>query len=326
MNRGKDALISHQQICRPGNHRGRFVWATVGVLAYVAGFGSPAAALMLSAPGLDMLTTPGEPMYGMNFDGVGRVLQYGQLQATMGLISDRHVLTAAHLFDSDYDGQFDEPPYTPFGVEFELPSGNHFIPFARMDVTIPENWVALGADLAVVTLPEDAPPEAPRYSIYSGDDELGREIVLAGYGHTGLGSSGDSYNLNEKLAVKNRYEALGEEVPDSGPTQGKWAYDFDSGNESENTLAVLGFQSDLGMGRLEAMPSFGDSGAPTFIDGVIAGVVAHGASGYETDLDRPPKGKPLNECFDLESMTPSSEWGEIYANVKKELIDLGLPL
>jgi methylamine--corrinoid protein Co-methyltransferase len=47
---------------------------------------------------------------------------------------------------------------------------------------------------------------------------------------------------------------------------------------------------------------------------------------YESRLADPPKGKKFVDCFDLRTLKPTSEWQEIYLGVKKELIELGVPL
>ena len=47
---------------------------------------------------------------------------------------------------------------------------------------------------------------------------------------------------------------------------------------------------------------------------------------YEGMLMNPPKGKGLRECYDLEASKPTQEWLDIYLKVKKELIELGVPL
>ena len=47
---------------------------------------------------------------------------------------------------------------------------------------------------------------------------------------------------------------------------------------------------------------------------------------YEGMLMNPPKGKGLRECYDLKTFKPTQEWLDIYLKVKRELIDLGVPL
>ena len=47
---------------------------------------------------------------------------------------------------------------------------------------------------------------------------------------------------------------------------------------------------------------------------------------YESQILTVPKGQSLTECWDLEKQQPSPEWGAIYQRVKRELIDLGMPL
>lgn len=47
---------------------------------------------------------------------------------------------------------------------------------------------------------------------------------------------------------------------------------------------------------------------------------------YESRLYDPPKGKSVRECYDLKTLKPMQEWLDIYLKVKKELIELGIPL
>ncbi|MFC1956218.1 monomethylamine:corrinoid methyltransferase [Chloroflexota bacterium] len=47
---------------------------------------------------------------------------------------------------------------------------------------------------------------------------------------------------------------------------------------------------------------------------------------YEGDLYHPHIGKSFPECYDLETLKPTQEWLDIYLKVKKELIELGIPL
>jgi methylamine--corrinoid protein Co-methyltransferase len=47
---------------------------------------------------------------------------------------------------------------------------------------------------------------------------------------------------------------------------------------------------------------------------------------YEGMLLDPPKGKSFRECYDLNTLNPTQEWLDIYLKVKRELIELGVPL
>ncbi len=47
---------------------------------------------------------------------------------------------------------------------------------------------------------------------------------------------------------------------------------------------------------------------------------------YEDMLFNPPKGKGTRECYDLKEFKPTQEWLDIYLKVKKEVIELGVPL
>lgn len=47
---------------------------------------------------------------------------------------------------------------------------------------------------------------------------------------------------------------------------------------------------------------------------------------YEDRLSNPPNGQSVLDCFDLKEMRPSPEYLKLYQNIRKELIDLGMPL
>ena len=47
---------------------------------------------------------------------------------------------------------------------------------------------------------------------------------------------------------------------------------------------------------------------------------------YEADLYDPHIGKSFKDCYDLTTLEPMPEWLGIYKKVKKELIELGVPL
>jgi hypothetical protein len=101
---------------------------------------------------------------------------------------------------------------------------------------------------------------------------------MPGYGATGEDDELDSRPT--KRAGLNRYEG------DQGPFQGVdyLVYDFDSGLEANNALAQTGVVSDLGFGADEVLLGSGDSGAPTFVGGVIAGVSSKMASLPSADV------------------------------------------
>jgi methylamine--corrinoid protein Co-methyltransferase len=47
---------------------------------------------------------------------------------------------------------------------------------------------------------------------------------------------------------------------------------------------------------------------------------------YESMLWHPPIGKSFRDCYDIKTLTPTQEWLDIYLKVKRELIELGVPL
>ncbi|MFX0170396.1 MAG: monomethylamine:corrinoid methyltransferase [Candidatus Hodarchaeota archaeon] len=78
------------------------------------------------------------------------------------------------------------------------------------------------------------------------------------------------------------------------------------------------------------------------MEAIIGCEVAHAATGmkrtnanellktivskYEKNLENPPLGRKFQECYDLKTVKPSNEYNNIYKQVKKELVDLGLKI
>jgi hypothetical protein len=258
-------------------------------------FVQDARAIVTSDVAGSHVVAPGTVTFDVNLDGValmGIALSPSPqtfddiLPFSSGaLITSRHVMTAAHVLDGDEDGQVDFLIASfPFLAGFELADRTVLLQVRTATVHFATGWPGSGEfplnDIAVLELVEDAPAGIPRYPLYGLDNEVGQPIVLAGYGATGHGSTGIDEAASAVVAKRaglNRIEAVWDES--------LLAYDFDSGQDQHNSLAVLGFASDLGFGVDEAMQARGDSGGPMFIDGALAGIASFSASQLETDFD-----------------------------------------
>lgn len=274
---------------------------------------------------------PGEPVYGLNHDGIGALRitiedPFGDEEfllavCTASLISDRHILTAAHCFDIDEDGNpndwFEEPFPASVTARFELPGEVLDIPISPV-VHVPSDWRSRFADLAIAELTAPVPTDLARYPLYSGTRELGREMTFIGYGGLWHGSSGFPEAIPDgdepmKAAARNRFEVPAEwlvgdlpgliEDPASPdpPPGATLIFDFDSGSDENNSLAVWGFDSDVGLGDDEGGGGPGDSGGPLFIDGAIAGIFSFGLPAAT--------GADATESWD-------GSWGEVFGSTR----------
>jgi hypothetical protein len=215
---------------------------------------------------------PGTITFGLNLDGIVSFEREGASIGTGVLISDRHILTAAHV------AEFVDP--LSYQAQFYLPSGNLGVDLVPMQARYPDRWSESGrneADIAILELATDAPAAAQRYTLYGLDDEVGKSAVIAGHGAIGLGTLGGR-DLSGDLVlhagwnrIEVRAEDLSDDIVDAAPGD-MLAFDFDSGLPANNVLDLLGTSSDLGFGVDEVGVYIGDSGGPLFIDGAIAGV------------------------------------------------------
>ncbi|MBN1911068.1 MAG: trypsin-like serine protease [Pirellulales bacterium] len=236
----------------------------------------------------DVLVTP-----GTGFDGVVRVdNDLGSGSGSL-LTSGHHILTAAHVVVDEF---LDPLPSNTITVSFFLPAGEVIVPVSEVYVHPDYDGNFLnGNDLAILVLAENAPVGAERYDIYRGTDEVGKEFEKYGYGLTGTGQNGTDESIESGIrrGGENKFDALGSQIEISALTL---AYDFDNGQVANDALGVKFGFPDLGLGDEEICAAPGDSGGPSFINGLIAGVTAGGYSvdtGGNTDIDN----TPLNSSF-----------------------------
>jgi putative transposon-encoded protein len=218
------------------------------------------------------------------YDGVVQINRAGGAMLGSGalLTSKMHILTAAHLF-CDSNGNQIVP-----SVDIVFTTSSGTVTLTSSEIYINPSYTGnymLGGDLAIVVLPEAAPSSVRGYDIYTGTDEVGKTFTLVGYGYGGTGTTGQTLAAGTKRSGQNRYEMLGSALtaPFGTSTSNILVYDFDSGSSANDTLGYYYGIYNNGLGNAEVNSASGDSGAPTFIGGRIAGVVSSGITGYVTD-------------------------------------------
>jgi hypothetical protein len=211
------------------------------------------------------------------------------------LTTGRHLLTAAHCVTDGAGNQ------TVFGLNLRFrdtgsPTTNvNDVVRAGTVTAIRNGWSGQvgtdGLDLAIITLAEEAPSFAARYSIFEGNP-LDQQIEMVGWGLKGDGNTGEccDFGANVRLRGTNRFEggfAVGENrvfntnnFTRTGEI-GVLVADFDNGSLNRDSFCsnVLA-RCDRGFGLEETALGGGDSGGAAFINGQISGIASWGTSGF----------------------------------------------
>ena len=220
------------------------------------------------------------------------------------LSDDYSILTAGHCVTSSYGSSVP----SSITVNFLGPSG--FVPYTATTYFVNPGWKGdptAGTDLAIVRLNQAAPSFATGYSLFTGIATTS-PILLAGYGWGGTGTTGGdggTYPFGTLRQGENAYEGTG-----ATPSFGLgWSANllvgqfYESGVSSTNALGVASPYSASD----EVDISHGDSGGPSFYNGLLIGV--HDLISCYS----PSEGAPCNEPPSV-STIDNSYFGQMFAD------------
>ena len=201
-------------------------------------------------------------------------------------ISPTHVLTAAHMFDLDDDGDID---VAPLDVTFNLNyGGNLTSTITAIALHIHPDFTgfnnpSINDDVAVVELSSALPAGVPIYALNTDPFVNIETVTLVGYGLTGDGVNGYDYDLGTSWSVKragsNRAEVYISDDEGSGSREG-WELDFDGPSKTTNLFGPPK-GSNLTLGNdIETTLGGGDSGGPAFIDDGFGGLEIFGINTF----------------------------------------------
>lgn len=258
-------------------------WLVVAMVGLLA---PRAHALVTSWPAgenFNSLVTPPSRFDGVPQLSISTPARTGSCSGVL-LAGGLHVLTAAHCVPA---------AATSAAATFHTATGNVVV--TGNTFTVMPGWdgnVAHGDDLAIITLEHKAPVVG--YEIYRTLElPAGAIVELAGYGSTGNGATGATVANSALRWGTNTFD-----VVDTTITGSPYLFDFDNGTEAQDTLGSSFYnytgQRRLGTGDTEVLTASGDSGGPSFIGGMLAGIHSFIASpGMPFDFDN----IPLNGTF-----------------------------
>jgi hypothetical protein len=257
---------------------------------------------------------------GTGFDGVSSLATITGNCSGALLWTGIDVLTAAHCLDDL--ANIPGAEVKDFEFRFIYQDANQkraVMQIASSQVFFAPGWranqdPALGNDLAVVRLAEAAPALVDRYNIYRNNDEVGRVGRLFGYGKIGTGDTGempqnDIVDYGGRSVIESRGDFLNLSPYGPGHLSGNLLiYDFSNCDPAKDAFAFYFNQPDTLCVADETNTATGDSGGPTFLSGLIAGVHSFGF-----DFEDIPGRVPPNSDIDNKI---NSTYGEFSADTR----------
>ena len=211
------------------------------------------------------------------------------------LVGARQVVTAGHCVDTDGNGTLIDitQPGNDVRVVFNTAPGAPVVTASAVSMhpdyagfgNCPQGVSAfcVNDDVAVITLPTDAPADANIYRLLSNELGVGQVLTLAGYGTSGDGINGFAISPNFRIKrsggnVLDIYEGNDETFTGFDPNgfitgTGRpevWYADFDgfnsAGQPMDSACNFFGVCTAWLANDIETNIGGGDSGGPTFLE------------------------------------------------------------
>jgi len=242
---------------------------------------------------VDYITAPG------TYDGVAKLiltLNTKPFPITVGcsgaLISNTHILTAAHCVTSDKNAKLILKEGTAY---FE---GNSIsISLDASQTVVHPGWtydILKGNDVAILKLSSPV----TGLTVYGLDSDSTDDLTVhekVGYGRSGTGNDGDVLPFGIKRNGQNLYDAVADTMLDALGTQGYvpgsvLQYDFDNGLAANDAFGFFFGLGNPGLEVLEVNSAPGDSGGPTFTGDMVTAITSYGIrlqyiDGSSSDID-----------------------------------------
>jgi len=213
---------------------------------------------------------------GPTFSGVAKLIltrSDGTFICTGSVVGSGSILTAGHCVTNNTGA-----PITTLVTAILTDGLGNNLTLNTTSYVVHPTWngsLGTSIDLAVVNFASAFPGWVSVYGLYNTNDELGKVFTVAGFGMTGSNGAAATGGAGTFHQGQNVWHARNNQLGIGWTTDGL-VMDFDNGTSTNDAFGQFYGVLNTGLGAMEVNTAPGDSGGPSFLNGMVAGVTSFG--------------------------------------------------